>query len=419
LKGIVKLWDVTSRQHLRSITNNDEAIFSLAFAPDGKSLAVAYEIGPVLLCDPFTGKPIRRIEAPVDKKQSLDEWDFFRASHINGQQVGAVTFSPDGKILGLGGTESTLLYRTATWKLLAHCTHAKGGSLSTRICSLAFSPGSRMVAAASPKTGLRLWELATGKERTQIGKDMPVSCIALSPGGRTLAVGCSDASVSLWDVLSGKQLSQLSGHRGQITSIAFSGDGKCLATGSADTTILLWDIPKEKMTEQELLPKELQTLWEDLAGDDAMKAYKAIWILVAAPNQSVPFLQKQLHPVPPADPKKLTHLVKDLGNDNFATRDKAARELKKLGVLARSTLEEALKQQPPLEVRMRIEGLLNRLEKHPPTLDELREIRALEVLEYIGNSEANKLVEQLTNGAPSALLTQDARETLQRVKKNK
>jgi hypothetical protein len=207
----------------------------------------------------------------------------------------------------------------------------------------------------------------------------------------------------------------LAGHHEFVLRILFCPNGKRLASARG----FLWNSMKGKKAEHapKLQPKELQRLWEELASDDAMKAYKAIWALAAAPRQSVPFLQQQLKPVPHVDPKALAHLVKALGNDSFATRDNATRELKKFGALARPTLEKALEAHPPLEVRSRIEGLLNSLTKSPLTRDELRGLRAIETLEYIGNSEAKKLVEKLSKGAPGAPVTEDARETLQRLKK--
>jgi hypothetical protein len=166
-----------------------------------------------------------------------------------------------------------------------------------------------------------------------------------------------------------------------------------------------------------LQPKELEALWQDLASDDTMKAYQAIWALVGAPKQSIPFLEKQLKPVPPLDAKKLSQLLKDLGSDNFTTHDKATRELEKFGVLAREGLEKVLKNDPPPEVRKRVEGLLTRLDKHVLTSAELRAGRAVEALEYIANADAKKLLEQLAKGAPGAPLTEDAKETLKRLNK--
>src|SRR5262245_40787416 len=108
--------------------------------------------------------------------------------------------------------------------------------------------------------------------------------------------------------------------------------------------------PQDKKP-SELDAKQLEALWQELAGDDAAKAYKAIFALAESPKQSVPFLAKHLKPVPPVDPKKLDQLIKDLGSDKEKVSDAAVRELEKLGPLARQPLERVLEGKPNKEVR--------------------------------------------------------------------
>ncbi len=56
-----------------------------------------------------------------------------------------------------------------------------------RIDSIAFSPDGRTLASSSMDRSIRLWELVSGKERRQIGKDVDVGSIAFSPDGMLLA----------------------------------------------------------------------------------------------------------------------------------------------------------------------------------------------------------------------------------------
>jgi WD40 repeat protein len=69
-----------------------------------------------------------------------------------------------------------------------------------------------------------------------------VSSAAFSPDGKTLASGTHDTTVKLWDVATGKEKATLNGHTGDVTSVAFSPDGKTLASGSMDKTIKLWRV---------------------------------------------------------------------------------------------------------------------------------------------------------------------------------
>jgi hypothetical protein len=162
-----------------------------------------------------------------------------------------------------------------------------------------------------------------------------------------------------------------------------------------------------------LSAKEVESLWKDLAGA-APKAYEAVWTLAAAPDQALPLLRGRLHPVPSVDGPHLTKLVADLDSDRFAVREDAARTLEKLGELAAPALTGALKAKPSPELRRRCELLLAKLESPPPP-DILRGIRALEVLEQIGTSEALDVLKKLAKGAPEARLTREAKASLERL----
>jgi hypothetical protein len=117
------------------------------------------------------------------------------------------------------------------------------------------------------------------------------------------------------------------------------------------------------------------------------------------------------------DPGKVAQLLRDLNDDRFAIRDKARQDLERLGELAESGLKEALARKQILESRRRLERLLSKL-KGPITVPEkVRAIRAVETLEYIGTPEARKLLENLARGAPEALVTQEVKESLPRIRR--
>ena len=79
-------------------------------------------------------------------------------------------------------------------------------------------------------------------------------------------------------------------------------------------------------------------------------------------------------------------------------------------------LHRALEGNPSLEMRRRLEQILGKLEQSPRS-DYLRAVRALEVLEHIGTSEAREVVATLSRGAPAARLTRAAQQAQQRLAK--
>src|SRR5262249_12196233 len=137
-----------------------------------------------------------------------------------------------------------------------------------------------------------------------------------------------------------------------------------------------------------LTPEEVEKAWNDL-GEGAAKAHAAIWALIAAPKQAVPFLKKQLRPVE-FDAKKLAQWITELNHDKFKVRAQAQAEIEKLEILAEKAVREELAKKPPLELRQRLEKLLARVESLSPAKGWLRTVRSLEVLEQIGSAEARQ-----------------------------
>ena len=66
-------------------------------------------------------------------------------------------------------------------------------------------------------------------------------------------------------------------------------------------------------------------------------------------------------------------------------------------------------------MRQRVEKLLPQLDQQPPTATCLRQLRALHVLEWIGNAEARALLAELASGEPAASLTRQALAVKQRL----
>src|SRR5438132_14187297 len=55
---------------------------------------------------------------------------------------------------------------------------------------------------------------------------------AFSPGGELLATACEDQKVRLWDVASRKEKAVLAGHSDEVLMVTFSPDGTLVASGS-------------------------------------------------------------------------------------------------------------------------------------------------------------------------------------------
>ncbi len=117
------------------------------------------------------------------------------------------------------------------------------------------------------------------------------------------------------------------------------------------------------------------------------------------------------------EPARLGKLLTDLDNKQYATRQRAEKELAKLGDLAAKAIKERLENAPSLEMRRRLEQLLDRLEGGTVPPEVVRTLRAIEVLERIGTPAARQVLRELARGAAGHRITEDAQQTLTRLTK--
>jgi HEAT repeat protein len=211
-------------------------------------------------------------------------------------------------------------------------------------------------------------------------------------------------------------------HRTPTWSLAFSRDGTRLATASGKYgknepgEVKVWSLAALPPPERPAPPadrKAVEALWADLGGADAARAYRAVWALSAAPRLTVPFLRE--HARPPAggvDHERIARLVAELDDNVYEVRVKATAALEKLGPAAYPALRKALAS-PSAEVRRRARMLLEKKGDAPALApDELRALRAIEVLQHIGTAEVRPVLEQLAAGPAGAAPTQDAAAAL-------
>src|SRR5262249_8200804 len=149
---------------------------------------------------------------------------------------------------------------------------------------------------------------------------------------------------------------------------------------------------------------------------DAQEAGRAIETGPLAPKQVVPFLKSRLRPVEALDVARVTHLLSDLDSREFAVRENAMKEVESLDERATGPCRKVLASKPSLELRRRVELLLEKLTRKwfSPSQERLQSLRALELLERIGTPEARQVLESLATGTPEARLTQEAAASINR-----
>jgi WD40 repeat protein len=262
-KGIVQVREVSTGNEIVH-TTYEGYMTSVAFSPDGKTLAAGSSDGPIILWDMRTDQPADQpLSGPlgiVNLAFSLDGktlvaagWNEIRmwdveTRHPIGQpltgheDILSVAFSPDAQTLASGSRDGTIIL----WDVETHQPLSQPilGSATHSVNSVAFSPDGKTLASGSDE--IILWDVKTQEPMGQplTGHTSSVLSLIFSPDGKTLASGSDE--IILWDVATqepiGQPFTSDTSDTREVLTVAFSSDGQTISSGSRDGTIILWNI---------------------------------------------------------------------------------------------------------------------------------------------------------------------------------
>jgi WD40 repeat protein len=415
---------------------------AIYLAADGKKIAaVSWKQNVFTFLDAATGGEIKKVPAPSYRKDYgtwtavSDDLNLMAVSH-NFQKIDLWDLDTGKKLRTLDGPEghgdmfflpgnlivaavSRAFIRREEKRPWTRVWDAATGRIHRSVDEplLKMSDDGRWLALQADKA-IAIRHLHTGKLVATVGGVDP---LAFSPDGSLLAVrNESWHEVDLWDTFTGRRVGRWVEPLSQFQRAAFSPDGRTLMlTVRGGGSILVCDVTGRatepgKIPPQDLTFAEADRYWLELTSDDGPRSHQARWSLVAGGNHTIKMLQRRMRRAEPLDGKDLAVLLAGLDSSSFAERQKSSNALEQME-LAKPALEDALKRNPSLEMKRRIELILAKQDGLVWDVELRRAMRGVLLLEQIGTPPARQLLQTLVSGAAGSLLTQEAQAALQRL----
>jgi WD40 repeat protein len=412
----VRVWEIATGRQLRIYSKDDQNVKCISFITNTRRLAIvgrgASEAG-LDLFDYSSGKVIE------SRKISESIW--------------GLTRHPDGRLLlilassQLNDHDQHVVSHVEVSDLLSGRTIRQIGDCAGYDTYSVLSPDGRTLTTSGEDGSIRLWELATGRQRLCL-KEQSVAergwnwwqTHAFSPDGLMIASSGSDIGrIYLWDLASCRLSGTFRGQDGRLTTIDYTSDGRRLLTGSGDTTILSWDMTRpewrSRPIKSNLSEQDLVTHWDRLRNSTAEEAYRCKWAFVGDPKKTVAFFWERLRPEPLIAAGRIQSWLVDLDSPRYAVRERAHRELLSHFDQTENELRKCLTESISVEKRNRINRIIDASFAAIPEPDQLRDLRAIEVLEQIGTPEAREVLQSIAKSDVPTRISRDAAESLKRL----
>ncbi|MYI93733.1 sigma-70 family RNA polymerase sigma factor, partial [Candidatus Poribacteria bacterium] len=222
-KGTISLWNPITGKPDKTIPGHIDRIHSVALSPNGKTIAMGSENGPIHLYDLDT----------IENKITLSGHE---------RQVQSLVFSSDGKMLVSGSLDQTV----RLWDVNTGEHKQTMTGHTDWVQSVALSPNGKTIASGGGDDTIRFWDIDTGTPINIVTGHTPwIGAIAFSPHNKeTITIENGDGTILFWHADTGQHIKTLNEFRdavssGAVRNIEFSPDGNILAWG--DDGMRLWD----------------------------------------------------------------------------------------------------------------------------------------------------------------------------------
>ena len=238
--GAVKLWNVISGELERTLQDNTGKVNSVAFSPDGRILASAfcYSDGSASAAQ---GDPSETSSGAVEL-WDLTSGQMVRSVQEHAPCSLSVAFSPDGRTLASGNADGTIELWDVSSGEPKRTLRGHDGPV-TAVAFSPISHVGHVLASGSSDHSVKIWDAANGTViRTLLGHTGAITRVVFSSDGHMLASVSRDKTARLWNAMNGTLLRTLDDPTGPVYSVAFNHGGLTLVSGANEQTIHVWDL---------------------------------------------------------------------------------------------------------------------------------------------------------------------------------
>jgi WD40 repeat protein len=228
----IRLWDVAGGQSILKLDGHTGIVWGLAFSPDGQMLASVSSDATAKIWDWRNGTLIQSLDFPAE--------------------VVSVSFSPDGRILAVGGVDepqgdiqnaAIWTFSVSSWQPLLKFPEY------WNIEAMVYSPDGRWLIGGGTSRNVKVWRTGDGTSVFTLSHAHQVLDAAVSPDGSIVATAtcqvtvneeCTEGGVWLWNLSNGRLLNKLRGFPDVVESVSFSVDGSSMIAASRNGTMRVY-----------------------------------------------------------------------------------------------------------------------------------------------------------------------------------
>ena len=228
----IRLWDAASGQPILKLDGHSGIVWGLAFSPDGQMLVSVSSDETAKIWDWRSGTLIQSLDFPAE--------------------VVSVSFSPDGRLLAVGGVDepqgdiqnaAIWTFSVGSWQPLLKFPEY------WNIAAMVYSPDGRWLIGGGTSRNVKVWRTGDGTSVFTLSHAHQVLDAAVSPDGSIVATAtcqvtvndeCTEGGVWLWNLSNGRLLNKLRGFPDVVESVSFSVDGSSLIAASRNGTMRVY-----------------------------------------------------------------------------------------------------------------------------------------------------------------------------------